>query len=517
VGKRRWLVGLVLGVSLVVTGGMLMLVSSGRANGARVDPGLLQKLCSEDWYAVSLADHRAGYWYTKARLERVDAAQSFVSYTEAVITVAAYGQVASVKLTLTEWADDQLQPFRYHMFVDQLGQTRTVDAERNGQELHVATKMAGRTTTKTLKLDEKFGSEAEVALRALRGELKQGDKFSITIFNPETADLDENVVEVKERQKRDTLDGPQELQRVDVTSQSLGMATIMWLNPQGVAEEMVMPALLNARMARVTEQDALAEASPLAISGNVDVKEDLGDPEAVAELKLAVQSTSQPVADILPVTHRQALEAGASAYAATLTIAPAKAPQGQTATLPIQDPLVADCLQATEFIQSDDPALLKKAHEIVGGEKDAWKAACAIRKWVYDNVKKQDSYPAPITAKQVLDGLEGDCSEHAMLFVGLARAAGIPSKFVAGLVYTRGAFWYHAWNEVYVGSGSWIAVDPTWNEPVADATHITLGEGAMDAVSFCRVCLATGRSMGNLKLAVLEYTDRAGQVHKPAP
>jgi transglutaminase-like putative cysteine protease len=87
----------------------------------------------------------------------------------------------------------------------------------------------------------------------------------------------------------------------------------------------------------------------------------------------------------------------------------------------------------------------------------------------------------------VLRSGKGDCTEHALLFVALARSAGIPARGVHGLVYANygdggpGLYW-HAWAEVRVGD-EWIAVDPTFDQDVADATHITLGRGAkVDAV-----------------------------------
>jgi len=63
----------------------------------------------------------------------------------------------------------------------------------------------------------------------------------------------------------------------------------------------------------------------------------------------------------------------------------------------------------------------------------------------------------------------------------MARAAGIPARGVHGLVFAEygvrvPALYWHAWAEVKVGDG-WIAVDPTFDQPVADATHITLGRG----------------------------------------
>ncbi len=69
-------------------------------------------------------------------------------------------------------------------------------------------------------------------------------------------------------------------------------------------------------------------------------------------------------------------------------------------------------------------------------------------------------------------GIEGD---------PLARAAGIPARPVHGLVFAAygdavPALYWHAWAEVRV-AGSWIPLDPTFGQPVADATHIALGGG----------------------------------------
>ena len=84
-------------------------------------------------------------------------------------------------------------------------------------------------------------------------------------------------------------------------------------------------------------------------------------------------------------------------------------------------------------------------------------------------------------ASDVLTAGKGDCTEHSVLFVALARALGIPARGVHGLVYARyedgrDALYWHAWAEVKSG-GEWIAIDPTFGQPVADATHVALGEG----------------------------------------
>jgi transglutaminase-like putative cysteine protease len=66
----------------------------------------------------------------------------------------------------------------------------------------------------------------------------------------------------------------------------------------------------------------------------------------------------------------------------------------------------------------------------------------------------------------------------------MARALGIPARIDTGLVYLRGAFYYHAWAEVWLeesaGRGSWLPVDPTLDQVPADATHVRLARGGLD-------------------------------------
>jgi transglutaminase-like putative cysteine protease len=96
----------------------------------------------------------------------------------------------------------------------------------------------------------------------------------------------------------------------------------------------------------------------------------------------------------------------------------------------------------------------------------------------------------------VLRQKAGDCNEHAALFAALARAAGIPARIQAGIIYQEGKFFYHAWNQVYLGS--WISVDSTLNQLPADATHIRLVEGDLDRQ------LDLVRVIGRLKVQVRE-------------
>jgi hypothetical protein len=83
-----------------------------------------------------------------------------------------------------------------------------------------------------------------------------------------------------------------------------------------------------------------------------------------------------------------------------------------------------------------------------------------------------------------------------MLLAALLRAAGIPAKVCVGLVYTRDRFYYHAWNEIYLGA--WITADALMGQMPADVTHIKFVEGALDRQAEML------RVIGQVKLTVLE-------------
>ncbi|HOD50891.1 MAG TPA: transglutaminase-like domain-containing protein [Candidatus Hydrogenedentes bacterium] len=147
------------------------------------------------------------------------------------------------------------------------------------------------------------------------------------------------------------------------------------------------------------------------------------------------------------------------------------------ATLPVHDASVQEWLKPSLFIQSEDPKLIDKAKEIAGDETNALKVSTKLCHWVYENVRTTFSAQLSNTL-EVLEHMEGDCTEHSVLFIGLARAAGLPAREVAGLIYVdngRPGFYFHQWATVWIGK--WIDVDPTFNQPLADVTHIKLAEG----------------------------------------
>jgi len=172
-------------------------------------------------------------------------------------------------------------------------------------------------------------------------------------------------------------------------------------------------------------------------------------------------------------------------------------------SLPYPHMDLKDDLEPAPLIQSDDPRIIQEATSIAGGRYtrghgDPKRVAERLEERVNGMLKKQVTFSVP-NAVQVLQTRRGDCNEHTVLYVALARALGLPSRTAVGLVYVNGSFFYHAWPEVWLGR--WVAVDPTFGQVPADASHIRFVIGGLaQQVEIVRL-------IGNLKIEVLGRGD----------
>ena len=139
-----------------------------------------------------------------------------------------------------------------------------------------------------------------------------------------------------------------------------------------------------------------------------------------------------------------------------------------------------ESLQPEPLIQSDDPRI-RQAAERAARWRFSWRhepteVARRLNRFVFDLLEKSVTFSVP-SAVQVLESRQGDCNEHTVLYVALARSLGLPTRTAVGLVYVDGAFFYHAWPEVWLDQ--WVAMDPTFGQYPADAAHIRFVIGGL--------------------------------------
>ncbi|MFO0725704.1 MAG: transglutaminase-like domain-containing protein [Myxococcota bacterium] len=186
----------------------------------------------------------------------------------------------------------------------------------------------------------------------------------------------------------------------------------------------------------------------------------------------------------------------------------AQSPPTKSEKLPNKNPKLARYLSATQYEALSDDRIVSTARDVVAGATDAWTAARRINAFVHKRIEKKSLAQAFSTAIEALESKEGDCTEHAVLFSALAKAAGIPTRLITGIVYVgtnEGTFGYHEWVEVSIG-GVWIAMDPTFGEDLASPAHVKFSQGLSDPDGLRDAGLVAAELFGDLDLGIVGYT-----------
>jgi transglutaminase-like putative cysteine protease len=228
-------------------------------------------------------------------------------------------------------------------------------------------------------------------------------------------------------------------------------------------------------------------------------------PRTTTAAKYTVSGVTRP----LPATDAvQSTEPGTTAGTVTVTVTARPLPASGAKRFLQQDDIpipLRPYLASTVYVPARSDTFRALARQIVGSETDSAKAAGKIAAWVSKTVKPDPGIVAIRSADDVLKDPRGVCRDYTTLFTAIARAAGVPTKQCVGVVFADGKFLYHAWPEVWVGAGDrtdiadgWVALEPTFGAPFADATHIKLAEGEITDVA------RIAADVGSYQINVLE-------------
>jgi hypothetical protein len=376
----------------------------------------------------------------------------------------------------------------------------TVRGRLDGLRLTLDIVSASGTRSETRDLAEPPALMLSLGRRLASEGLVAGTRREWMIFDPATMKNAPVRLAIGEREVVTAGGRPVPAFKVDMSFS--GLATTAWITDTGeiVREE--------SAMGLITVRETQAEATALAVSSRM--QEDMlaasavvpamsrrmriDDPRDVRRLRLRVDGADLSSADMQGV--------GQSVSGNIIELVdPRTLPAGSG------DPEITRYLQPAAFIESDAPEIRARAELMVAGVSGVRARAERLTREVNALVEKKPTVSLP-SALEVLRTRVGDCNEHTVLFVALARSIGIPSRINVGLAYVRGAFYYHAWPEVYVdegdGRGLWLPVDPTFNQFPADATHVRFARGGLDKQA------AILPLIGNLRMTVVDLEVAAG-------
>jgi len=420
------------------------------------------------------------------------------------LQMTLFGAIAPVRIRTTARVDRAFVLQSFDFFLDPGTGPTTVRGAVDGRRLTLSVTTAGGTTSEVRELSEPPVLSINLGRRLAGAGLVAGTRHQWALFDPATLRNLPVAIDIGPREVVSVSGVGMPAFRVDM--EFAGLHTRSWVTDTGevVKEESPMGLMTvreNARSAPVMSVGWGVQTDLLESSAVVPkMKQRIAEPRDVRRLRVRLdganlsspdlqndlQGVGQTVeGDVVELRDPQALRAGPA------------------------DPDARSYLSPEPFIESDDPAVVAEAEAAVRGIAGARARAERLTRHVNALLEKKPTVSLP-SAREVLRTKIGDCNEHTALYVAMARAIGIPARIAVGLTFVRGAFYYHAWPEVYLdegaGRGYWLPADPTLNQFPADATHLRLARGGLDRQAVILPLI------GRMKMEVLDLELAPGSV-----
>jgi hypothetical protein len=437
---------------------------------------------SEEWWGVFYRGEKIGY----ASQTITPKAKGYRLTDRSVLQLNLMGAVqpATTRLEMEANEDWILEDFTFELISKDI-RFGVEGRFRNGM-LKLEIDSAGHRSTRKLVLTQAPYLLAALKPYVVTQQLETGKKFLFSTFDPATLSQQVTTVVIEGRERIRV--GERTEAAIKLRQSFRGISITSWVDGHGRTLKEESPAGLSLVRAEAQEARHLpgrALSLDIVAQTAIAVSPPISSPQSKETIRLKLGGVN--LAGFPLHGGRQTLQGDQLEVRREIL-------EGMTQKIPVKDTRLAAQLQPTAFLQSDHPSIRALAERIVGGESDARKAAVRIKDWVYREISKEPTVSIP-NALEVLQVRKGDCNEHTVLFNALARAAGIPAKTVVGVVYQRGAFYYHAWSEIWVGG--WVSLDSVLNQFPADVTHIKFLEGEIDRQ------LDLLQLIGNLKIEVI--------------
>jgi hypothetical protein len=445
------------------------------------------------YYSVKLGEATIGY--AASRIDTVP--DGFILQDDLRLRVMALGSnaPASARTEINLGERLELKDFEFSLRSD-FGDFAVSGAMVGDTALSLAINAGGDEQSMIMPTDGPIVLPQVMPMHfALGEEPRPGEIYAFEIFDPSVMERQEVTVEVVEKETLiypdsadfDSIVGawvPAMWDTVETWHVRQGFSGLQldaWLDPDGQVVRATSP--LGYTIERTAFEIAWNEYRTLEAAGGGDLT--LGAPDIIESTAISV-GVDLPEGDRLAGLAVRLLNVDLEGFdldgerqrlrGDTLYVEGAAELPSAGYALPADRADFAETLDGTPLIQIDDPEIQRTARDILEGTSDPSLAAARLADWVYGNLDKRITLSVP-SARQVLDAGSGDCNEHTVLYVALARAAGLPARTAAGLVYVRDRFYFHAWPEVWLGR--WVPVDPTLGQTPADASHLRFVVGGL--------------------------------------
>ena len=456
----------------------------------------------EHWYDLALMNTKIGYMHVSTDKTEYQGEEVDRHKIDMVMNFKALGTDVTLEITRVEYTGSDLMP-RHFLSTSNESGLKQVEGRIVDGIAYIKTTLNGETTESEVPVPPDTISEHVGVESLFKQGLEIGEKRNFHIFS---FDLLKPVKTELEVEGQDTLSYQSEEKQVYVLRQTLdmmnGITAKVWLDTDGVNYRTEVPMMGFSMVTTKTDKEtALGDTEEVDVVLKTRILPSGKRPTPQAKnFKAEVKLPAGNIADAIRSNSQQQLIV-TSEKAGRLSIQVPTVAAEACPNLPIQD-AEDEFLGASAYIQTDAPTIHAKAEEILDGEVNSWRAAEKLCEWVYTAITDKKMSGGFGSSLTVLETRSGDCTEHTVLFIALARAAGIPARICSGIAFAKDAFYYHFWPEVYVGK--WVQMDPTFGQTIADANHIQLGGSTVESDNLMEFAEGVFRTLNQLEIAIVE-------------
>jgi hypothetical protein len=372
-----------------------------------------------------------------------------------------------------DWVDAnlQLERFEYDYKIDH--SRRLIKGEVNDNKLTLDVSAQDHTDTKVLAFEGELIPMNAIYLYPVLHGLQVDKVYNYQVFDGESLAIHPVEQTIVAYQSSELFDE----KAFKLETEVLGLTTTTWLDSSGLPQfELSLRGTLISALEpenyakQYLTQTALSKAEHLLSYSLIPVTNEIEYPRSLTSMRVRLSGMPESFELIntsMQQCHRQ--NSTWQCHIQTDRFVPDGMPALAAATT------VRDVLPSFT-VNSTAAKIINLANEITGTANDTDEQVQRILDWLDDNIQKEvvDSF----NALDVLAQRKAECQGHSLLYAALARSLDIPTRLLNGVVYAEEfkAFLYHTWVESYINN-RWQAIDPTFSQRHADATHIALLEG----------------------------------------
>jgi hypothetical protein len=506
--NHRWCIALI--VSLAVSVGYAIDVN---------DPP--QGTFVDEWYAIMIRGQKSGHAHIV--MERKPGKGRDVILTRTDMSIAAKRMNQTISVAVVEQSLETLdgQPLKFSQTMKMAGMPiEKVGRIRDGK-ITIDSNQLGQKHTATYDVPDGAIMSWGLFREVMKRGLKPGTKYELPIYNPglspdkllastteilarETIDLFGRKVETFKTQQSVVFRNP--------IGQETTINTTSWITENGDTLRLkmdmdMMPLMLEA----CSRSAAMAPNDPaeLMMSSLIEVDKAVNSEASSIHYRLSVKGNDNSMKlPKLPDTDIQKVKRQTHTAVDLVISQPAPFGQGDESAR-LSDKERKRYLADTSTLNYKDPVVAKLVKKAAGDEKDPWKLADKLRRFVTDYVSDKSLNVGFATASEVARSKEGDCSEHGVLLAAMGRGVGIPTRLVTGLTYVESwegkhrIFGGHLWTQFWI-DGRWIDLDAAQRQTRVQPTHIALSLSDGGESGIADLINSLWLNLGKLKVTVLE-------------